>query len=89
MSAWSVVVISEVEQQQHLSYSEPTLALSSLPQAPVYYQNLIQQDLGGAEEFHPEGQVFFAAPATYIGNHVTSYGGYLTYSLVFVRGDDG
>lgn len=77
-----------VEQAQGFQ-SSPTLTFNSLPEPPVYYQNLIQQDLEGIEEYFPEAQVFFTASPSYLGNHVKSYGGYLRYSLVFVRANEG
>lgn len=67
----------------------PSLTFSSLSEPPVYYQDLIQQDLEGVEDYFPGAQVFFTAPPSYLGNHVRSYGGFLRYSLVFVRANEG
>lgn len=90
MSAWDVVVVEESLISQGLSSpSETTLSFTSLAQPPTHYEDLILQELQGVEELFPEGHVFFTAPDVYLGNHITSYGGYLKYSLMFVRGNDG
>lgn len=90
MSAWTVVVVEQAQSSQLLSTpSQTTLSFSSLTEPPSYYKGLLLQDLENVEQYFPEGQIFFSAPSVYLGNHVTSYGGYLKYSLLFVRGDDG
>ena len=76
-----------VEQAQDFQ-GVPTLTFSTLSQPPVYYQDLIQQDLEGVEEYFPGAQIFFTALPT-LGNHVKSYGGFLRYSIVFVRANKG
>ncbi|XP_050725715.1 laminin subunit alpha-like isoform X5 [Eriocheir sinensis] len=85
ISRWSVVVVEQAQGFQ----SGASLTFSSLSVPPVYYQDLIQQDLEGVEDYFPGAQVFFTAPPSYLGNHVKSYGGYLRYSLVFVRANEG
>ncbi|XP_069958976.1 laminin subunit alpha isoform X2 [Cherax quadricarinatus] len=92
MSAWGVVAVeSSLTPNAHglPSLSRTTLTFASLAEPPTYYRDLIQQDLEGVEEFFPEGQIYFTAPAAYLGNHVSSYGGYLKYSLLVIGGEDG
>ncbi|XP_069164876.1 laminin subunit alpha isoform X2 [Procambarus clarkii] len=86
MSAWGVVVLEQALQGLS-SLSKTTLTFDSLDELPTYYKDLIQQDLEGIDDQFSEKQVFFAAPAAYLGNHVMSYGGYLKYSLLVV-GDE-
>lgn len=85
ISRWNVVVVEQAQGYQGVA----SLTFSTLSVPPVYYQDLIQQDLEGVEEYFPGAQVFFTAPPSYLGNHVKSYGGYLHYSLVFVRANEG
>ncbi|XP_042212496.1 laminin subunit alpha-like isoform X1 [Homarus americanus] len=90
MSAWSVIVVEQLVSSPGLSSQSLTaLSFSSLDQQPTYYKDLIQQDMEGVDKHYPEGQIFFTAPAAYLGNHVSSYGGYLRYSIVIVWGDEG
>uniref|UniRef100_A0A0P4VVW3 Laminin subunit alpha n=1 Tax=Scylla olivacea TaxID=85551 RepID=A0A0P4VVW3_SCYOL len=84
ITRWSVVVVEQAQDFQGV----PTLTFSTLSQPPVYYQKLIQQDLEGVENYFPGAQIFFTALPT-LGNHVKSYGGFLRYSLVFVRANKG
>ncbi|XP_071537849.1 laminin subunit alpha isoform X2 [Panulirus ornatus] len=90
MSAWDVVVVDQSLTSQGLSSpSETTLTFTSLAQPPAHYEDLILQELKDVKDLFPEGHVFFTAPDAYLGNHITSYGGFLKYSLIFVRGNDG
>ena len=41
-------------------------------------------------DFLPEdGSFYFSAPLTYLGNKITSYGGFLNYTIVYVSGTAG
>lgn len=89
MSAWTVVVVEQSQSSQLLSSpSQTTLTYSSFADPPTFYKDLVQQDLTNVKDLL-DGQIFFSAPFGYLGNHVTSYGGYVKYSLLYVRGDDG
>lgn len=83
MTAWEVVVVEQT------SSGESSLSFSSLAQAPSRYDELIVQDLSNIGNIFPEGHVFFSAHDIYLGNSISSYGGFFRYSLLFVRGDNG
>lgn len=85
MTAWEVLVI-----EQTLSASaENSLSFSSLARAPDRFEELLVQDLQNVGNIYPEGHVFFSAPDIYLGNSISSYGGYLRYSLLFIRAENG
>lgn len=83
MTAWEVVVVEQT------SSGESSLSFSSLAQAPSRYEELIVQDLANIDNIYPEGHVFFSADNIYLGNSISSYGGFFRYSLLFVKGDNG
>ncbi|XP_047502805.1 laminin subunit alpha-like isoform X1 [Penaeus chinensis] len=83
MTAWEVVVVEQT------SSGESSLSFSSLAQEPSRYEELIVQDLSTIGNIFPEGHVFFSAHDIYLGNSISSYGGFFRYSLLFVKGDNG
>ncbi|KAL0902126.1 hypothetical protein ABMA27_000070 [Loxostege sticticalis] len=74
MADWSLVSIE----------SNRTLTVSPYEPAPtVYNESTIEAQLSGNKV------VYFSAPEYYLGKRLTSYGGYLTYTIYYASRNDG
>ncbi|KAK7086938.1 Laminin, alpha 5 [Halocaridina rubra] len=89
MSGFEVVVVQEpISYLNLLPTLESSLSFFSLNERPNFYPDLVQQDLSEVAESFPDSLVYFSIPPDYLGNKVTSYGGYMQYSLIVIHDDD-
>ena len=91
MSDFGAVVLEEHVVYQGLPSSlDLTLLFSSPSQQPQSYEDFVEQDMSMIDEEFPESPVYFMLPSSSLGNRITSYGGYLRYSLFYeVNSPDG
>ncbi|CAL4059747.1 unnamed protein product, partial [Meganyctiphanes norvegica] len=69
--------------------SGASITISSLAEPPIEYEDLVVVDLTGVITSKFDGNVYFSAPQSFLGNRVTSYGGFLRYDIMYVQGVDG
>ncbi|XP_064094479.1 laminin subunit alpha-like isoform X2 [Macrobrachium nipponense] len=91
MSEFRVVVLEQYLAYKGLQSSlDSSLLFSTISQLPEYSVDSVEQELGDLDVEFPESSAYFSLPLDYLGNRLTSYGGYLTYSLYYqVETSDG